>query len=608
MKRFFGLAVFCAVLTLIFGCSQDDTSGYSESSDYDVVASDSVSESYVSGSSIKVSPSTLYLTVNGAVGGKTLYLAKTNPTEKVISASKDRYVSAASSNLTFYEAKSQTFSKPSRALEYDAQDVEAAQKRRCGMLRYAKEFSGFSGARSRSATAGSDIDRTANPLPLTVGTTTKSLWLDTKDEEYNQVNVVLRAATEHCNVWVYGSSYTSGSTASGKKITSALAEQLAESFEKIYMLERNLYGAESDKMFYYTSSDNWVLKDMGVLSDTGTKVNLVVYDIGGDYTKGKNNGSVLGYFSWKDYFPNAADINTVLGESFANALNYDYYCSNEGKYLYIDSAFFVEEPAEVIATVVHEYQHLITFGAKTIPYFEKKNEIEYFDVWLAELLAMQCEDFMHEYLLTAAEDYSIDNCAMARLPGFNYAYYLSGVEYNDSNVTVSYAVNYAFGAWLARKYGGAPLAQALTQSLLFSYDAIKDATGQGMEALLSQFSYDCVVSGSDNAFMNTVALQADDELYYSDFETGISYGYGLDSIDLWNLAEMGITAYSDSEYADLAYAGPYLFASNTYCSGGVRPYGMELQKIGTIAEGAESVTLEFNSRSSSSLRTYVIID
>ena len=88
---------------------------------------------------------------------------------------------------------------------------------------------------------------------------------------------------------------------------------------------------------------------MNRLSDTGSstftldvivpashnKVNIVIYDIGGD-ANSSSGGGVVGYFYAKDYFPNGTDIQKLTGKGYPQSeqvLNY----SNEGKYFYVDA-------------------------------------------------------------------------------------------------------------------------------------------------------------------------------------------------------------------------------------------------------------------------------
>ncbi|MBQ5399653.1 MAG: hypothetical protein IIU15_00260, partial [Treponema sp.] len=63
-----------------------------------------------------------------------------------------------------------------------------------------------------------------------------------------------------------------------------------------------------------------------------------------------------------------------------------------------------------------------------------------------------------------------------RIPNFNGYYYYSGAaQYLDQNSWVSYGTAYAFGAWLARNYGGAPLVQKMSTNAYVGIDSVVNA-------------------------------------------------------------------------------------------------------------------------------------
>ena len=122
-----------------------------------------------------------------------------------------------------------------------------------------------------------------------------------------------------------------------------------------------------------------------------------------------------------------------------------------------------------------------------------------------------------------------------------------------------------------------------------------------METLLKDFVYDCVISKDGAGFRKTIGLSPSDEPLYC---TEKSYGYPLASVNLHNLKASGVS----EEKLKNGSNSPYFFPYNSVASNGVRPYGIELNKIGTIAYGATSITLEFNSQTADALRTYLIIE
>jgi hypothetical protein len=363
-------------------------------------------------------------------------------------------------------------------------------------------------------------------------------------------------------------------------------------------------------MFYtdqvISSTSDFYTVPIKKLSDTGTKVNLVVLDICVD--------DVLGYFSRKDYFPNLTDLNAMTGGNYRKE-TYSYYGSNEGKYLYIDAESCVKAIANLMTIVTHEYQHLINFGRKTLARHQKGYPLKLGKSDLNETAAMVCEDFLKEY---TKSHYSADGFCdehtpfIYRLPTFNAYFSNSGIEYRTNYEQYSYSTLYTFGAWCARKYGGAKLMQDITNSNdteLFPamINSIKRTAGQTVtaEELMRDFVYDCVVPDSVskiNAFMKKVTLSEGDSLYNKTKD----YGYPLTSINLWDLTEHASDKIRSK--LDKGLHGPVYGKFKQYLTE-ARPYGFYMNKVGTV-QTAESFTLTLAAKSGYSAlqaKTYLII-
>ena len=564
---------------------------------------------------IPANVSTINVTGNFALlSFKDIYLATTNPTSSVIDGTKLRILPGqeTATNIT-KNVNSSTTASSSRAATLDEESFSIENP--CGSPKIEEYFNSIpifsenGSASARAATGGVAIDRTYSQLPRTIGQT-KSLFVDcNKLSAFEQKQATLRATGEYCNVWVINENWTTEeASATDKKVNTAIAQKVADFFDDIYSLETNLYGKESDEIFYTTyatSISDFDKVPMKTLSDTGTKVNLVILSISGS--------GVLGYFSRKDYYPNLEDLNALTGRSYT-ADTYAYYGSNEGKYLYLDAASCVEDVANVMTIVTHEYQHLINFGRKTMANYQKGTNPILGSSALNEMMAMVCEDFIKEY---TKEHYESDGFTdenapfIHRLPTFNVYYYKSGIEYYQSEY--SYPSLYTFGAWCARKYGGAHLMYDIANSTdgeLFPavINSIKKTQDKivTVESLLKEFIYDCIVQNSasgTNAFMASVTLPNTDNL----FSIEKNYGYPLESIDLWNLLQYG-SSLEIMKNLEPGLHGPIYAGCNQYLKE-VRPYGFSLSKIGTIQIADNfSITLKAASgKTSSDLKTYLII-
>ena len=287
------------------------------------------------------------------------------------------------------------------------------------------------------------------------------------ENSYKKEKVILRAIGKNsesktiCLLWVADDSYST-STSIDNTINSSVAKSLATTFAEHYAHETSVFGSESN-IFYDDKSLTLDSK-----SPTNKYVNIVVYDIGKDYSLSYSEQcGVVGYFYAKDYI--------FYRDNYSNAYKY----SNQGKYFYIDAAFCnlsgssssgyeyngvtksgSSVPSDtVVSTLFHEFQHMINFNQKNIKLqITKKGEPQ---TWYNEMLSMLAEDMMQDQLGLKPDEAPRG----ARLPTFNQYYYSSGiVDYLDeSDAVISYSTSYAFGAWLSRNYGGPELVSKISQ-------------------------------------------------------------------------------------------------------------------------------------------------
>lgn len=611
-----------------FDTSKSNSNNQTENPNYDLITpSETKNATYTSGQAITVDPTTQTLTVTGDLGGKTVYLAKTNPTSTLIASNNSRSVKEAANMELNKASPASNMVSSNRAAQEESFEHECYQ---CASAKLHEKYSNVSfgtprDSGARAAATAQTIDRSKSQLELVVGETKKKIWVgtDVNLSTFEQLPATLRATGTYCNVWVLDDCWTTGS-ASEKQIDTALAEKMATFFDRVYALETNLYGKESDQIFYLTgpvrspNRNSFALEDMKKLSDTGTKVNLVVCDIGDDYGKSIQSGT-LGYFTDTDYYPDLVDLNTMTGQTITES-DYPFYSSNEGKYLYIDAPSCVSAVANVMTIITHEYQHLITWGRKTMNHYEDYGYITS-DSAYYEMMAMVGEDFMKEYTKSLYSEFTNDNTPFAwRLPSFNAYYPLSGIEYRTDEsgkyVSVSYATNYAFGAWLARTYGGAALMYDIVNNTEGEYfpavqNGIKATSGRtvSIESLLKGFAWDCIVSKDNAGFRKHVELSSSEERYC----TEKSYGYPLTEVDLYNLeAYIDSTTVTISEGKTVTrpgLTGPLFFECDKVYSGGIRPYGFEFNKIGRVKSDAREITITFElDAPASTLKSYLIIE
>ncbi|MBQ1714360.1 MAG: hypothetical protein II030_08195, partial [Treponema sp.] len=365
---------------------------------------------------------------------------------------------------------------------------------------------------------------------------------------YNQTPVVL--------VWVVNEFL--GNECTGTTVNQDLAQDVADKFAAHYYHERAIFGEEYD--FLFDASCHSSPTEAYKIEDTGSLVNIVIYDIANDHGQTNESGVAGYFFGAKDYFKNG---------NYRDARAY----SNKGKYFYLDAAFcnngngYANPSSTVsdlaITTLFHEFQHMIHFGQKTIYGIES-------DTWYNEMLSMLCEDLMADQLGTG-------NSApqTLRISDFKNSYYLSGIDEfrEDNDYTISsYANSYTFGAWLAREFGGPQFVSTMS----------KDHSRANMESVLYSI------------YANTGRKYSRRQVYKlfiqaCIFRSPFAEENGLPTLN--KDAEGSMTAIDLFRNND----GPEIVANgHSPDSPDIRPHGFVIHSIGTAT--SDTVTLNFSPR------------
>ena len=446
-----------------------------------------------------------------------------------------------------------------------------------------------SSGRNASGTAAAT---TVTPLTPVPGTTQKKLWVDlpasalgTPSEtvtinsvQYTKRSATLRAAGKYCYIWVVDGYYRTDSGAvPGAAVTESQVSTLREKFDGMYPLIREIFGKEAEVMV-----DGNSIVPIDKVSDTGSKVNIVVYDINGDYASSQQGG-VFGYFWAKDYY---------TPETATSSATDVIKLSNSGKYFYIDSYFTKDSnwAPSMYSTLAHEFQHMINFGVKTLTPANGNNNPPSSATWYTEMMSMLCEDMMQQYL-------GCDDTASpkSRLSQFCTYYTSSGItEWNDNAQLASYAVAYTFGAYLARNYGGAELIQKAAQNGSVDKDSITEA----LKAMGYDETFDSAYIKFAQALVLNKTYKQGTATLYKDAKTYqfSGYTYPMTAIDLWS--------YNTVNNANVS--GPVLYSAKKDGQLAVRPYGFTLHQIG-YTQNAGSVSLTFSSPVSQTEQIYLLV-
>ena len=551
------------------------------------------------------------LTISGDLGGKTLYCSAVNSSTADIASIYVKYISGSSSRaIDCNQGITENTNLADSALEDTGNS--------CWSCEYNTKWKpddlilNTSSARTLDNPV-STVNNAVTQLSISdssIGSLTKTVYLlaNSNNNTYVTKKTTLWAYNDYCNVWVANDD----ANLTTDSLKQTYAERFAEKFAGFYALERNIFGKESDKIWYPDVSSGtarWGQKDMNYLSDTGTKVNIVLYDI--DYDK--NDGNILGFFARKDYYPNQSDLTTIFYQlNVSSSSGVPNYYSNEGKYFYIDTYFAQAEATKdkILSTLAHEFQHMINYGVKTM---DKNIEL---DTNFNEMLSMLCEDMLQEHL--GLEDSSTPK---SRLVSFLVNYNVTGIRNYDSSkyTSLSYANAYVFGAWLCRNYGGAALVQKMLSNAYADNDCIVNAvntlnsTSYTFDDLFAQFIKGCL---NDSSYtFNKAAAQT---VTYS--SSSPSYSYPMTAINFWdtsstsmynlsNLIYSGSTTYKQAiknstlgTYLDSTYDyyGPIVFRGG-YIQKLGQNYGTAIRRYGTLTSGTTSLTLTFDSNAGSTV-------
>ncbi len=359
-------------------------------------------------------------------------------------------------------------------------------------------------------------------------------------------------------IWV-ADSWWSDSDAVADKVSPAKLSALADKFL--------LTGAGND--IY-----DWVTNIFGVPwgphpSDTSLidptspqEIDVLLYDIDNDSALSPTSVTV-GFFYARDNYR-----KTVLAKS------------NELVMFYIDAPLFAKDdggpwaitdtwPEEVVSTLAHELQHMIHFYQKQV-----LRGTGVTDTWLNEMASLVTEDLVADKLgvggprgLTTAGAGSPGN-TQGRLPLFNFYNDISLTNWGTPDALASYSMAYAFGAYLARDFGGSAFFRDVVQCSRTGSGAIDYAlqqAGSGLTFGDALRRWGVAVLLSDDTTPPATYQQYNSGTWFSDTLASIIYNLG--SINLYNYSDLASGQVGPSFWTGtgaIGHAAGDLAASNLY--------------------------------------------
>jgi len=243
----------------------------------------------------------------------------------------------------------------------------------------------------------------------------------------------LRYDGSYCYVWTYLEEDKESS------LDDSEIKAFADKFDSLYEKQIALCGPKYDGKPAVS----------GIIKNPDKKVSLMLCDIGRD----KSCGSVYGYFAPNNYYDN---IN-----------------SNRMEIIFVDS-YYVKKLGEnngaLFSTIFHEFNHLLNYCNKTLKYGL------YCESWYTEMLSMLCEDFFDAELGLTREE-SVHN-RLGRFVAGSYTDGFGNWKNESDSVGKKYANAYAFGAYLARNYGGAALVHEIMTNEYVNEESVVKAVNK----------------------------------------------------------------------------------------------------------------------------------
>ncbi|MDR2633153.1 MAG: hypothetical protein LBC51_05975 [Treponema sp.] len=403
----------------------------------------------------------------------------------------------------------------------------------------------------------------------------KTFWVEGMSGQWIQIPAVLRALSTHSKVWLADANYSDNPEQyRDNQLTQSQAEEMAEKFEAIYQYETSLFGYEYGGGLPETDP-----RYGGV--DKDPAVHILVYDIDYDYSASQTSG-VFGFFWAKDFYD-----QSMLDSSQSKPK------TNLGELFYLDAFFADAYPEAIYSTLAHEFQHMIHFNRKGLQ--EKQSS----ETWYDEMLSLLAEDVIAPKIgiLADNEHHPIPS----RIPTFLDNYNSAGITQwlSGDEVLISYANVYAFGAYLARNYGGADLIKAIMENKKANQASLN-------EALLAsaQVSFAQALSRYGEVFIYSGEYKPEGTL---SFDTSVTkkvydYEYTFTKFDLWTIPD----TFRGYDVIPYDYTGPLIWDGNYQFD--MPGYSVIVQSLDEWQQvNTDTVQIRFQKPSEPKIELYLMI-
>ena len=309
---------------------------------------------------------------------------------------------------------------------------------------------------------------TADIVPYGIGSK-KNFWVlkNYGGSVWESRQATLMASGVHGNIWIMDENIYAGKSES--IISDVKAQELASQFDRIYPLATNLLGYE------YGGGPNG---NGGV--DGDKKIQILVYDFYELYHWSEET-TTAGSFLPKDFFTQEELTSWGWKDK-----------TNLAEIFYLNANTVIASPDYAYSLLIHEFQHMINFNMKYVKHGENAA------TWYNEMLSTMAEDVIAP--LIGIGHTSPGHPISMRIPRFLDSYSKYGItEWGLAGD--SYAVLYAFGAYLVRNYGGPGLLKSILGNDKVNVDSLTLALKEFSRDMdfaqaLNRYSEAMIFSGS----------------------------------------------------------------------------------------------------------------
>jgi hypothetical protein len=327
---------------------------------------------------------------------------------------------------------------------------------------------------------------------------TRDFWVQDAEESWIEIPATLRAESARAKVWIADADYS--------PVLDIHAREIADTFVPVYDYTTGIFGHEPG----YPGGPG-----AGGM-DGDEKIHILIYDIGFD--RGTGNASLAGFFWAKDLF-----VQTDLNDWETHPPR-----TNLAEMFYLDTELTETWPDFIRSTLIHEFQHMISYHEKQLV----RGLPEASSGWYPEMLAMLAEDMIAPRIGIGPGNPG--HPAEGRIPEFLVNYPTLGVnQWGDDDLPLFYANAYAFGAYLARNFGGAALIREIASNNYMNEASVNAALSSSANPVAGVHDIQSALGRYGEALVYGNSSYASGRLSFNRTSETVS-GFPFFALNLWS--------------------------------------------------------------------------